>query len=960
MAQQQKSRRNGQPRNHGGVPPGFIPVQDPRYDMGGQQPAFDPYLQQPDAYGYPPYGAQVPPHMMPPHSPQMQHQQQQVMMMDQQQGFMPRPPTPEKNMALDGSGRPIPQRRTPPGSPRLRSPTVVPAFPISPLQHEQDMMMMQQQQDMMMQQDIAMQQQQQQQYYQQQQQQQPPPRNDENPAVRIPMRGISTMQGFENQDPQQQEQPVVIPRRKMSTSRHENPMVETVDPLRYDQPQQQQYDYGNAAGPVTPPVVIPTRQNSYNSEDNKDKIYKTDFMSTKPQHGWNPQDGNPNQFGDDENDGRQKGGFNMGTFSLFRNNKKNNRGDVSMPPAAQRGKGRKGQPQYDDMFDTNADYLSGSHTKTSNKTLSDSDMSGKTLVQAPTKQGFFAKYFTKSNKEGTIYDNKADYDGGNDYPTMKSTMTVDSKTGTWTLRVVRPKNPTVARIRRILLGSFLCLVVLGGLLLLILYFTNSAIKALFSNSNFDAPAFNASIILKKTNFVDGADWLGFGTSLAWWARFAGETMYNTTAFENLMDLVFDKDKGMGLSVVRYNLGGTQAYAPGPWKAYADMPAVQLYYGGPYNFDLDKGQRATLIAAMKRGVVAAELFSASPPWWMTKSGSSMGYYDGNNNLDSSNYQLFANYLAQAVIYYRDTWNITFFSVAPFTEPTSYWWKYDNSTNTQEGCHFDQWILEPFLEVLTSTFKNKGLTKMLITGTDEVAYSYTQDDLTSQSLKSVQKINSHGYFDPPNSERQSFGNVVRGRGLKAWMSELGTGGQTMNPTYSIRNLGGIGLARQIVGDIYYSGVTAWVYWQAVDLSGWGLISAPSWSASYFNTVFNPGKQFYTMMQYSRWLRPGMDIIAADEGTDVAVIAGRSAANNSMALVALNAYNFTRTFGVDISAYAVGANSTLRKSNTTVLAFRTSDTEDHKAVTAPQYGSNSVVSISCPPYSVTTVVLWDLTWV
>ena len=46
----------------------------------------------------------------------------------------------------------------------------------------------------------------------------------------------------------------------------------------------------------------------------------------------------------------------------------------------------------------------------------------------------------------------------------------------------------------------------------------------------------------------------------------------------------------------------------------------------------------------------------------------------------------------------------------------------------------------------------------------------------------------------------------------MSELGTGGQAMIPVvYGTRELGAIGLARQMIADIYYIGVTSWVYWQ-----------------------------------------------------------------------------------------------------------------------------------------------------
>ncbi|TPX35107.1 hypothetical protein SmJEL517_g02457 [Synchytrium microbalum] len=524
----------------------------------------------------------------------------------------------------------------------------------------------------------------------------------------------------------------------------------------------------------------------------------------------------------------------------------------------------------------------------------------------------------------------------------------------------KPKNPRAVCIRRTLLALVLGVVVLAGVILLVLYFTNAKVRSALGGTY--APYFNATVTLLDSNFVNGTDWLGFGTSLSWWARFVGETMNGTSQFEALMDSVFDVNKGLGLTVVRYNIGGTQAGASG-FPPYYGMPAVQQYEGGPYNFDLDYGQRYTLLASLKRGIVAIELFLQSPPWWMTNSGSSKGNYDGSDNLSSSKYSLAADYLVNTIKYYRDNYGLNFFSVAPFSEPTASWWA-DNAAGRQEGCHFDLSSVASFTSVLNSTLQANNLSTP-IASTDDVAYSNTQaslQGLSSKQIAQIGKVNTHGYFDPPNSERASFGQVVQKYGKKAWMSELGTAGQAMLPDVAgIRNLGGIGLARQIVADIYYIGVTAWVYWQAVDVAGgWGLISLPNgvYNASFFNNMPTPGKQYYVMMQYSKWLRPGMDIVASDQGSDVAVIVGRSVSQKSMVVVALNAYSYDRVFGIDISGYALGVNATAA-ANVTISAYRTSDTENHAPIAAPQYGSNSVISLYCPPNSVTTVIVNDLTW-
>ncbi|TPX42156.1 hypothetical protein SeMB42_g03748 [Synchytrium endobioticum] len=524
----------------------------------------------------------------------------------------------------------------------------------------------------------------------------------------------------------------------------------------------------------------------------------------------------------------------------------------------------------------------------------------------------------------------------------------------------QPKNPRDVCIRRSIVACFVALFVLSGIIVLVLYFTNAKVRSALTGPY--TPAFNASIILLPSNFVNGSEWLGFGTSLAWWGRFAGEALYGKPAFTNLMDAMFDVNKGLGLTVVRYNIGGTGPNAKG-YPQYYDMPAVQLAEGGPYDFDLDYGQRNTLLASMERGVIAVELFSQSPPWWMTTSGSTKGNWDGSDNLVPSKFSLFADYLAKTIIYYQTAHKLAFYSVAPFSEPTANWW--DPQQGRQEGCHWDLPTANSFVAVLHSTLTSYGL-NTLISSTDDVAYSATQlslQKMNARDLGMFGKVNTHGYFDPPNSERASFGQVVAKTGKKAWMSELGTGGQSMNPAaYGIREFGAIGLARQIVADIYYIGVTSWVYWQAVDIGGdWGLVSIPSGSydPAYFDQPSIPGKQYYVMMQYSKWLRPGMDIIASDQGQDIAVVAARSVSDKRVVIVALNSYPYNRVFGIDLSVYAHGANSAFVTSPMSITAYRTSDIENHANITAPAYGSNAVASIQAPPNSVTTMILDGLTW-
>ena len=85
---------------------------------------------------------------------------------------------------------------------------------------------------------------------------------------------------------------------------------------------------------------------------------------------------------------------------------------------------------------------------------------------------------------------------------------------------------------------------------------------------------------------------GWGTSLAWWAEGAGGWR-NADQRNRLADALFDRDRGLGLNVVRYDIGGygpgetcsadfrtggavpTFAPAPGEWRPDADPTQVRM-------------------------------------------------------------------------------------------------------------------------------------------------------------------------------------------------------------------------------------------------------------------------------------------------------------------------------------------------------------------------------------------------
>ena len=91
---------------------------------------------------------------------------------------------------------------------------------------------------------------------------------------------------------------------------------------------------------------------------------------------------------------------------------------------------------------------------------------------------------------------------------------------------------------------------------------------------------------------------GWGTSLVWWAHALGG--WQDKEKENqVMDLIFDLDKGLGLNIVRYNIGGGEnPNIPSTLRPGGDIPGFEPEEGH-WDWNADENQRSVLQGALKR-------------------------------------------------------------------------------------------------------------------------------------------------------------------------------------------------------------------------------------------------------------------------------------------------------------------------------------------------------------------------
>ena len=404
-------------------------------------------------------------------------------------------------------------------------------------------------------------------------------------------------------------------------------------------------------------------------------------------------------------------------------------------------------------------------------------------------------------------------------------------------------------------------------------------------------------------------WDGWGTSLCWWANVFGNRQDIADVFFTLQDSVTLEGgpsnlPGLGLNIVRYNIGGSSknviddggtkiAMKQSPkMAAFRFMEAFWVDWtnndsrSNSWDWNADLNQRTMLDLAIKRGVDLTEAFSNSPPWWMTYNYAVAGGDDGEkDNLHTRNHDLFAYYLAIVVQYAKEHWGVNFNYVAALNEPTSIWWKFPQK---QEGCHFDIDSQNSVLLKLRRHLNNLGLEDVAISLSDENTPTIATSTLRSMSSKpdvlaAFGKVNTHSYESLSLSRGPPLKNLVTKLNKKLWDSEYGEYDST-----------GLNLALCIALDINTMGVSAFVYWQVLDNGGWGLVQA-----SLADKTLGPvNSKFYVLAQYTRHIRPGMAILSTSDLEHTVV--AYDASSNLLVLVTVNPEKAASTVTFDLSSF------------------------------------------------------------
>ena len=465
---------------------------------------------------------------------------------------------------------------------------------------------------------------------------------------------------------------------------------------------------------------------------------------------------------------------------------------------------------------------------------------------------------------------------------------------------------------------------------------------------------------------DLGTWHGWGSSLAWWSRAIGGTN-NADFYADLIYTINSVDSypGLGLNIVRYNVGGGGLNQPLEnkgsklqWQMDIHGYWVNPKSGDPgsdsWDWSVDSNQRAILLKARQRGANVFELFSDSPMWWMNYNHSTAGSDTGGNCLLPGSYDRFATYLATVARYSADHWGIRFASVEPFNEPSANWWKYPSR---QEGCHFDVSTQQTIVRTLRKALDKMDLNDVVVAATDEndvdVALS-TWHSYDSTTRAAVGKINAHGYYKGTESyrglNRPALRRAVRNKPL--WQSEYGDGDES-----------GYTMAESIIQDIRRLNPGAWIYWQPVEPdvkdSGWGLLNA-----NYIDTgdqknpdantpLVRVNRKFFAYGQFTRYLRPGFHIIDISDRNS---IAGYDAASRKLVIVTVTG-DSQKTVEYDLAKFGSIGDAVQQIVTTTAPGNGVPDWKQQANTLPLKHAGEKVFRSHLYPRSVYTFIIQDI---
>lgn len=362
---------------------------------------------------------------------------------------------------------------------------------------------------------------------------------------------------------------------------------------------------------------------------------------------------------------------------------------------------------------------------------------------------------------------------------------------------------------------------------------------------------------------------GFGASGAWWAQEVGgwshiDSNSSMEVRDRIAQLLYSKDKGIGLRTYRYNIGAGSLHS-GNGDIGNDLRRTESFDAGEGKYDFTRDANAVYMMkkAAEYGADEIILFVNSPIERLTKNGwSHLGKKQiMRENLDKRNYHSFAKYCLDVTEHFVSE-GLPVKYLSPINEPIWIW------NGGQEGCHYSPSSAGKVMRVIAREMdKYPSLADVKLSGLESGDIRWFNKSFTRQLMKyeevrnRIDSVDVHSYFlkAPENGFFSRLAFLKRYRKwldrtypelpvkMSEWCHMQGGRDKTMNSA--------LVMADVIYNDINILNVTSWQHWIAVSEVDYcdGLI--------YINLndkTFEMTKRYYVTGNFSKYIPFGAEKI------------------------------------------------------------------------------------------------------
>jgi glucuronoarabinoxylan endo-1,4-beta-xylanase len=344
-----------------------------------------------------------------------------------------------------------------------------------------------------------------------------------------------------------------------------------------------------------------------------------------------------------------------------------------------------------------------------------------------------------------------------------------------------------------------------------------------------------------------------------------------TAQKQALDMLFSPTTGAGFSIVRNDIpSGSASIEP---RSPGSPSATPTYVWNPSNAGTEEGQ-LWLAQQAKNGYGVTNFYNNAwePPSFMTNSAQRGGLcgVPGVSCSSGDWRQAYANYLVQDAKFWASA-GITPSTLGFVNEPAT-------STSGFGSMLFTPAQAANFLSVLGPTLRAAGLSTK-ITCCDTLGFnqlpgyvSAVQGNAAANAAVGV--FTSHGYSGAPTTPVNTGDRPV-------WQSAWSVNGNQWDGSWDDGNQAdGFNWAQHVHAGLTGANLNAFYYF-------WG-ISTTSHDSSLIGlrgSTLTPAKRYYSLANYSRFIRPGATRISASSGAGDLQVSAFKNPDGSIIVVALN---------------------------------------------------------------------------